>query len=67
MIAHLSAETRPDRPLDDENRKLLLALIRFGRKDTADGLLAAIKPNNKDWNARWLADASKDFNLDKCR
>ena len=60
MLANLQPETKNGRLLDGD-RQLLLALVRFGKKDTADRLLAAINPANKEWTVRALAAEATDL------
>jgi hypothetical protein len=60
VLANLRPETKNGGLLDGD-RQLLLALIRFGKKDTADRLLGSINPANKEWTERWLAAQAADL------
>jgi hypothetical protein len=60
VLANLRPETKNGRLLDGD-RQLLLALIRFGKKETADRLLTAINPTNNEGTERWLAERAADL------
>jgi hypothetical protein len=66
VLAHLSRENKAAERLDNAERTLLYALIRFGRKETAESIMRSIDPMRAALEQQ-IASLEENFPLTKCR